>query len=93
VPSVAPKIWNSEATATNTDHARADEIIQELKRDPLIEAFRLLTLEGDNWYDAGEFDRAVEPYEQTLAINPDDVDALNIFRRETKKRSNTVASW
>ena len=59
------------------NHAAADAIIQELKALPLAELFRLLTLEGDNWYQAGEFDRAVGPYEQALALRPDDFTARN----------------
>lgn len=43
-------------------HAEADRLIQNPKREPLAEAFRLLALEGDNWYNAGEFDRAIGPY-------------------------------
>lgn len=51
--------------------AEADRIIQALKRDPLTEAFDILSLEGDNWYQAGQFDRAVGPLEQALALYPD----------------------
>jgi len=58
-------------------HAEADRLIQDLKRDPLAEAFRLLTLEGDNWYNAGEYDRAIGPYEQALALRPEDPQAMN----------------
>ena len=58
-------------------HADADHIIQELKKNPIAEAFRVLTLEGDNWYNAGEFDRAIEPYEQALALRPNDVQVRN----------------
>jgi hypothetical protein len=54
------------------NHAEADRLIQDLKREPLVEAFRLLTLEGTNWYNAGEFDRAIGPFEQTLALRPGD---------------------
>lgn len=53
-------------------HAEADRLIQDLKRDPLAEAFRLLTLEGENWYNAGQFASAIQPYEQALALRPDD---------------------
>jgi hypothetical protein len=58
-------------------HAAADRLIQDLKREPLAEAFRLLTLEGDNWYNAGAFDRAIEPYKQALALRPEDPRAMN----------------
>ena len=67
-------------------HDEADRIIQELKSkpgNPLDEAFRLLTLEGDNWYQAGEFDKAIEPYEKALALRPEDVQARrNACRRQ-----------
>ncbi|GEM_PF-3681132 len=59
------------------NHEAADAIIQELKRDPIAEAFRILTLEGDNWYQANEPDKAVEPYEQALALRPIDIGARN----------------
>ena len=59
------------------EHEEADRIVQDLKREPLAEAFRLLTLEGDNWYNAGEFDRAIGPYEQALALRPEDPEAMN----------------
>ncbi|HYN78008.1 MAG TPA: hypothetical protein VES73_09480, partial [Lamprocystis sp. (in: g-proteobacteria)] len=57
-------------------HAAADRLIQDLKREPLAEAFRLLTLEGDNWDNAGAFDRAIGPYEQALALRPEDPRAM-----------------
>jgi tetratricopeptide (TPR) repeat protein len=58
------------------DHEEADRIVQDLKCEPLAEAFRLLTLEGDNWYNAGEYDRAIGPYEQALALRPEDPQAI-----------------
>ncbi len=58
-------------------HAEADRIIQDLKRAPLAEVFRLLTLEGENWYNAGLFDRAIQPYEQALDLRPDDPEAMH----------------
>ena len=57
------------------NHAAADRIIQDLKKDPVAEAFRVLTLEGNNWYNAGEYDRAIGPYEQALALRPKDIEA------------------
>jgi tetratricopeptide (TPR) repeat protein len=59
------------------NHRHADSLIQELKREPLNETFRLLTLEGHNWCQASEFDRAIEPYEQALALRPLECDARN----------------
>jgi tetratricopeptide (TPR) repeat protein len=58
-------------------HLEADKLIQELKQEPLAEAFRLLTLEGTNWYHAGTFDKAIPPFEQALALQPDNTDARN----------------
>jgi tetratricopeptide (TPR) repeat protein len=58
------------------EHEEADRLVQDLKREPLAEAFRLLILEGDNWYNAGEFDRAIGPYEQALALRPQDPRAM-----------------
>ena len=49
----------------------ANRIIQKLKAqpgNPIDKAFRLLTLEGDNWYQVGEFDKAIEPYETAMAL-------------------------
>ena len=54
----------------------ADFTIHALKQEPVTLAFRLITLEGHNWYNAGEFDRAVKSYEQALALQPEDADAL-----------------
>ena len=45
-------------------HAEADRIIQGLKSqpgNPIDEAFRLLTMEGNNWYQAGDPDKAIGP--------------------------------
>ena len=59
-------------------HGAADRIIQELKArpgNPIDEAFRLLTLEGDNWYQAGDFDRAIGPYEKAWALQPESFQA------------------
>jgi tetratricopeptide (TPR) repeat protein len=61
-------------------HEEADRIIQELKSkpgNPIEEAARLLTLEGDNWYQAGQPDKAIEPYEKAMALRPSDFDARN----------------
>jgi tetratricopeptide (TPR) repeat protein len=63
-------------------HDEANRIIQEIKARPgnaIDEAFRLLTLEGDNWYQAGEYDKALAPYEQAMALRPDDFGARNHF--------------
>jgi tetratricopeptide (TPR) repeat protein len=58
-------------------HAEANELLDELLADPLAETFRLLTRKGDNWYAAGEYDKAVEPYEQALMLRPEEVPARN----------------
>ncbi len=59
------------------NHDKADAIIQELKKNPLAEAFRLLTYEGNNWYDAGQPDKAIPAYEKALALQPDNFDTKN----------------
>jgi tetratricopeptide (TPR) repeat protein len=59
-------------------HAEADHIIQELKNkpgNPIDEAMRLFTMEGDNWYQADEPDKAIEPYEKAVALKPRDLKA------------------
>ena len=59
------------------NHAEANAIIQELKKDPLAEAFRLLTYEGNNWYQAGQPDKAIPAYQKALALQPDSFAAKN----------------
>ena len=54
------------------NHKEADRLIQELKADTISAAFGVLTLEGDNFYEANEPDKAIRPYEQALALQPDD---------------------
>jgi tetratricopeptide (TPR) repeat protein len=59
-------------------HAEADRIIQELKSkagNAIDEAFRLWTMDGDNWYQANEPDKAIEPYEKAMALKPRDLQA------------------
>ena len=75
------------------NHAAADRIIQDLKKDPVAEAFRVLTLEGDNWYNAGEYDRAIEPYEQALALRRKDIQARTnaALAHLQTQRGDTVA--
>ena len=61
-------------------HAEADQIIQDLKSkpgNPIDEAFRLLSMEGNNWYQADEPDKAIGPFEQAMALKPNDITARN----------------
>jgi tetratricopeptide (TPR) repeat protein len=61
-------------------HDAANQLIQQLKRkagNPIDEAFQLLSMEGDNWYQAGEPDKALGPYEQAFALKPSDFKAHN----------------
>jgi tetratricopeptide (TPR) repeat protein len=61
-------------------HQQADQLIQQLKSkpgNPIDEAFQLLSMEGDNWYQAGEADKALGPYEQALSLKPNDFKAHN----------------
>jgi tetratricopeptide (TPR) repeat protein len=77
-------------------HAEADRLIQELKskpQNPIDEAFRLLTMEGDNWYQAREPDKAITPYEKALALKPGDFRArMDLVRVLTSARLGNVAS-
>ena len=72
-------------------HEEADRIIQELKSkpgNPIDEARRLLTIEGDNWYQKGQPDKAIEPYEKALALGPNDVRVRNGRRLGPSCRSS-----
>lgn len=63
------------------DFALADKLYAEIEAlteaERAIEDFELLTLLGDRYYWAGEFDQAIEPFEKALALRPDDVQARN----------------
>ncbi len=68
------------AKITLKQHDEANRIIQELKAksgNPIDEAFLLLSLEGDNWYQAGQPDKAIEPYEKAMNQRPTDFKARN----------------
>ncbi len=73
----------------------ADFALNALKQEPIAQAFRLLTLEGHNWYNAGEFDRAVKFYEQALALQPEDADALRnaAIAHSQAKQGDITAHW
>jgi tetratricopeptide (TPR) repeat protein len=61
-------------------HEEADRIIQDLKSkpgNPIDETVRLLTMEGNNWYQAGQPDRAIKPYELALDLRPENLSARN----------------
>lgn len=53
-------------------HAEAGALLSQLKRDVVGDAFRLLLLEGHNWYRAGEYEQAITPYRQAVALRPED---------------------
>jgi tetratricopeptide (TPR) repeat protein len=62
------------------NYPEADRIIQELKARPgnsPAESFQLSMMEGDNWYQAGQPDKAIAPYEQAMALKSDDIKARN----------------
>ncbi len=65
-------------------YAEADRIIQELKNrpnNPIDEAFRLFTMEGDSRYRQNEPDKAIESYEKAMALKPGDLQAReNLIR-------------
>jgi tetratricopeptide (TPR) repeat protein len=76
-------------------HLEADRIIQELKSkpcNPIDEAVALLTMEGDNWYQAGQPDRAIEPYEKAMVLRPQDVQVRNnvVIAHTQARRGNTT---
>ena len=62
-----------------SEHAEADAMLSPLSNLEMSPEtrFRYLTLLGDNWYLADEPDKAVGPYEQALALRPDDFTARN----------------
>lgn len=75
------------------NHEAADLLIQELKQNPIAEAFRLLTLEGDNWYEANKPDKAIVPYEKALALRPDDITAChNVLLARVFARLGDIAT-
>ena len=55
----------------------ANDMIQLLKKEPLSEMYRWFALEGDNWFRARQYDRAIEPYEKALMLKSNDVGLLN----------------
>jgi tetratricopeptide (TPR) repeat protein len=55
------------------NHDRADEIIQKLKKDARVDAFRTLKLEGENWQSAGKLDQASESYLKAIALHPGEI--------------------
>lgn len=73
----------------------ADFLINAAKQEPAAQVFRLLTLQGHNWYNAGEFDRAVKFYEQALMLQPENVEALRnaAIAHSQAKQGDGVAHW
>ena len=64
--------------ADRRDFTEADRLLAELKQDPAIShTFDIFTLEGDRWRAAGEFDRAIQPYETAWALRRNDPAARN----------------
>ncbi len=86
---------NALAKIALKNDSGADFILNILKREPIDQAFRLLTLEGHNWYNAGEFDRAVKSYEQALALRPEDAAALRnaAIAHSQSKQGDIAAHW
>jgi len=73
----------------------ADFTINALKQEPVNQVFRLLILEGHNWYNAGEFDSAVKSYEQALALQPKNADALRdaAIAHTQARQGDAAAHW
>jgi len=83
------------AIATN-DFALADALFAQLEgsteAERGIEDFELYTLQGDRWYRAGEFDKAIEFFERALALRPDDVQArINVALTYSQARFGNTA--
>lgn len=73
----------------------ADLLINTLKREPVALVFRLLTLQGHNWYNVGEFDRAVKSYEQALMLQPENAEALSnaAIAHTQAKQGDAITHW
>lgn len=66
----------ARAAIIRRDFENADQYLADALPPVLDKAFELLTLQGDRWYFAGEFDNAIEPYRKAKALRPDDPRAL-----------------
>jgi len=67
----------ARAAILNRDHDEAARHFAKVKASHDAEAFEIATLEGDMHYYAGDFDAALEPYEDALRLRPDDPRALH----------------
>jgi hypothetical protein len=74
----------SSSTPRPTGSSRSSRASQA----PIDEAFRLLTMERNNWHQADQPDKAIEPYEKAMVFKPRDfpareelVGALNLAVR------------
>ncbi|MGR9116279.1 MAG: hypothetical protein ACU85E_10975 [Gammaproteobacteria bacterium] len=67
------------AAIGSKDFEKADAIIQKIKKEQNARQFEILTLEGDNWYQAGQFDKAIQPYEDALALQQNNPEARHNF--------------
>jgi tetratricopeptide (TPR) repeat protein len=80
----------------NQQYAEADQIIQAKLAEAGLsetERFNLLTLDGDNWFRAGDPDRAIAPYEAALKIRPTDLAALrNAIAANDQSKTDDPAS-
>lgn len=75
------------------NHDEADRIIQELMKDPINDSFRFLMLQGDNWYQANEPDKAIDPYEKAMAIQPNNPTArINTVLAYTSARLGDITT-
>ena len=67
----------AKAAILARDFETADRYLPEAVAPVLEKAYELATLKGDRHYYASEFDRAIEPYETALHLEPDSPVALN----------------
>ena len=71
-------IQRATAAALEREFDEADRLLDSIDERALTEQpFRYYTARGNRWYFAGEFDKAVDPYEMALRLRPDDFTARN----------------
>lgn len=55
--------------------AETDDLLRQLRDRHEAEAFELDMLEGKRWYFAGEYDKAIDPFERAIGRRRDNVEA------------------
>ena len=69
---------------------KADELIQEIKKDSLADTFRLFSLEGDNCLRAKQWARATEAYERAIVLQP--ANLLTVYQTAAAHFFSTAGS-